>query len=107
MGIETNDIINELFKSLLRRYQELETKMEEESDFVFENVDSLYYNLHKISLNRGVSYIDFPGWIKNKRATINPKSTDDKCFRDTIAAALNLKKKLKITQKEYLILSLF
>ena len=41
MGIETDDIINELFESLLRRYQELETKMEG-SDFVFENVDALY-----------------------------------------------------------------
>ena len=41
MGIETDDIINELFESLLRRYQELETKMEG-SDFVFENVDVLY-----------------------------------------------------------------
>ena len=30
------------------------------SEFVFDNVDSLYYKLHKISLNRGGSYIDSP-----------------------------------------------
>ena len=30
------------------------------TEFVFDNVDSLYYKLHKISLNRGESYIDFP-----------------------------------------------
>ena len=29
-------------------------------EFVFDNVDSLYYKLHKISLNRGGSYIDSP-----------------------------------------------
>ena len=45
-GIETNDIINELFKSFLKRYQEgLETKMRG-SNFAFESVDLLYYQLH-------------------------------------------------------------
>ena len=66
-SIETNDIINELFISFLRRYQEiLETKMKG-SSFVFESVDLLYYKLHKISLKRGGSYIDSPNWIKNKK----------------------------------------
>ena len=91
MGTETDDIINELFKSFLKKYQEgLETKMEG-SNFVFESVDLLYYSLHKISLNRGGSYIDSPDWIKNKKATINPKSKDNKCLRDAITAALNHK----------------
>ena len=49
-GTETNVIINELFESFLKRYQEgLETKMKG-SEFVFENLDLLYYKLHKISL---------------------------------------------------------
>ena len=38
------------------------------------------WNLNKISLNRGGSYIDSPKWLKNKNATINPKNKDDKCF---------------------------
>ena len=79
-GTETNVIINELFESFLKRYQEgLETKMKG-SEFIFESVDLLYYSLHKISLNRGGSYMDSSSWIKNKRATINPKSADGKCF---------------------------
>ena len=82
MGNEADDIIKELFESFKKRYQEgLETKMKG-SQFVFESVDLLCYSLHKISLNRGGSYIDSPSWIKNKRATINPKSKDNKCFRD-------------------------
>ena len=52
-----------------------------ESEFIFDSVDELYYNLNKISLNRDGSYIDFPKWIKNKKATINPKNNDDKCFQ--------------------------
>ena len=59
------------------------------SDFVFESVDLLYYSLHKISLNRGGSYIDSPDWIKNKKATINPKNKDNECFKYAITAALN------------------
>ena len=52
---ETPDIINELFKSFLRRYQEgLETKMKGSSD-IFESVDLLYYHLHKISLEVDLS----------------------------------------------------
>ena len=90
-GIETDDIINELFESFFKRYQEgLETKMEG-SNFVFESVN-LLYSLHKVSLNRGGSYIDSPSWIKHKGATINPKSKDNKCLRDSIIAALNREK---------------
>ena len=42
------------------------------SEFVFDSVDSLYYKLQKKSLNRDVSYIDSPKWLKNEKATINP-----------------------------------
>ena len=58
-------------------------------EFVFESVDLLYYKLHKISLNRGGSYIDSPNWIKNKKVTINLKNKDNECFKYAITAALN------------------
>ena len=88
-GIETNDIIAELFKSFFRRYQEnLETKMKG-SSYVFESIDLSHYILHKISWNRGGSYIDSPLWIKNKKATINPKNKNNECFKYAITAALN------------------
>ena len=89
-GIETEDIINELFNTFHKRYQEgLETKMKK-SRFTFERVDILEYHLHKISLNRGSSYIESPKWIKNKGVTINPKNTkDNNCFQYEVIAALN------------------
>ena len=98
-GIETKDIINELFKSFLGRYQEnLETKMRG-SSFVFESVDLLYQKLHKISLNRGRSYIDSPDWIKKKKATINPKNEDNECLKYAITVALNHEKIKKDPQR--------
>ena len=58
IGNETDEIIEDLFDSLLQRYQKgLEESMNG-SEFVFDNVDSLYYKLHKISLNRDRSYVD-------------------------------------------------
>ena len=50
---------------------------------------SFYYNLDKISLSRSGSYIDSPKWLKNKKATINPKNNDDKCFQYALTVALN------------------
>ena len=58
--IETNDIINKLFESIFKRYQEnLETKMKGNS-FLFERIDLLHYMFHIKSMNRGGSYIDSP-----------------------------------------------
>ena len=87
MDIETDKIIEDFFDSFLQRYQKgLEESMRG-SKFIFDNVDSLYYTLHKIRKNRGGSYIDSPKWLKNKKATINPKSNDDKCFQYAITVA--------------------
>ena len=89
MGSETNEIIEELFKSFLQRYQKgLEESMRG-SESIFDSVDALYYDLNKLSLSRGRSYIDSPQWLKNKMAAINPKNNDDKCFQYVLAFALN------------------
>ena len=86
----TSDAINKLINSFMKRYRKgLETKMKG-SSYIFERIDLLEYHLHKISLNRGSSYIDSPIWIKNKRVTINPQNAEDnKCFQYAITTALN------------------
>ena len=57
MGNETNEIIEEPLESVLQRYQEgLEESMKG-TEFIFNGVDLLHYNLSKISFNRGRSYI--------------------------------------------------
>ena len=59
------------------------------SNFIFYCVDLLYYRLHKVSLNRGGSYIDSPQFIKNKKSAINLQNKDDdECLRYAIIAAL-------------------
>ena len=92
MGSETDEIIEELFKSFLQKYQEgLEESMRG-SEFIFDSVDSLYYCLNKVSLSTSGSYIDSPKWLKNKRTTRNPKNNDDKSFQYALTVALNYEK---------------
>ena len=57
------------------------------SEFEFDGVNLMYYDLNKISLNRGGSYIDSREWIK--KATINPKNKNNKCFQYAVTVALN------------------
>ena len=60
MGVDTNEIIKNLFNSLLQRYHKgLEESMKE-SDFVVDYVESLNYIFHKIDLKRSGSYIETP-----------------------------------------------
>ena len=47
------------------------------------------YKCHKVDFKRDGSYIDSPDWIKNKKATINPKNEYDKCFQYAATVALN------------------
>ena len=91
----TADEVNEeLFESLLERYQiGLETSMKG-SEFIFNCVNSLYYQFYKIGLKRGGSYT----WQKqkqksnnkNKKATMNPIN-DDKGFQYVATVTLNHK----------------
>ena len=55
--------------------------------------------LIKVSLSRGGSYIDSLKWLKNKKATINPKNNDDNCFQYAVTVALNYKKTKKDPQR--------
>ena len=82
MGSETDEIIDELFKSLLQNYEKgLEESMRG-CNFVFDSVDLLYYHPQKTSLKRTrLSYIYSSERLTNKKATINPNNDDDNCFQ--------------------------
>ena len=98
-GEDNDDIIEQLFESLLQKYEEnLQNKMRG-SEFEFDGVNFLYYDFNKTSINRGGSYIDSPKWLKDENSTINPKNNDDKCFQYAVTLALNLDKLKKKNKK--------
>ena len=91
-GSDTDEIIKELFKSFLQRYQENLPEKMKGSDFPFDGVNYLYYIFNKISIIRGGSYIDSPKWLKDKKSTVNQKNNDNKCFQYAVTLALNIDK---------------
>ena len=91
LGNETDDIIKGILNSFLNNYQKEEIILRNGSNFVFESVDLLSYHIHKASLKRGKSYMKSPERVVNKRATINPKNGDNKCFQYSITVALHYK----------------
>ena len=91
-GDDNDDIIEQLFESLLQKYEEnLQNKMRG-SEVEFDGVNFLYYNIKKTSVYRDGSYIGSPKWLKDKKSTINPKNNDEKCFQYAVTLVLNLDK---------------
>ena len=49
----------------------------------------MYYKRQKVNFKRGGPYTGSPERIKKKKATINLKNTDNKCFHYAVTVALN------------------
>ena len=73
IGSNTDEIIKDLFESFLQKYQEGLEESRRGSEFVYDSVDGLYYNLNKVSLSRGGSYIDSPKWLKKQKGNNKSK----------------------------------
>ena len=58
------------------------------SEFAFDSVDLLYYKLSKISINHRIIHRCCQ-MVKKKKATINIKNNDNKCFQRAITVLLN------------------
>ena len=89
LGNGTSNIINELVNHFYLIMKKNEQILRNGSDYTFENVEILAIHFHNIKLKRGKSYIKSPEWISCKKATINPKDKDNKCFQYSITVALN------------------
>ena len=88
-GSETEEIMEELIMRLLQKYQDnLQNKMKG-SDFIFNGVNYLFYDLNRITISKGESYIESPKWLKDKKCTINQKNNNNKCFQHATTLALN------------------
>ena len=68
MSNERVEIIDKLSESLLQNYHKDLEESIRESEFVPDSINLLYYHLQKIGWKRGVSYIDSPEWLKNKKS---------------------------------------
>ena len=72
-GSETEEIMENLIVRLLQKYQDNLQKKMKGSDFIFNGVNYLFYDLNRITISKGGSYIESPKWLKDKKCTINQK----------------------------------
>ena len=79
-NLQSTNIENKLkkgFDKILKDFEEFQIKG---SGWYFKEVLKLEVHTVKYNPIRGSSYIDLPDWIKNKKAIINIKNSDEKCF---------------------------
>ena len=77
---DPNKVVDELFDLLRWRYQDnLETLMWG-IDYFFDSVQLMHCKCQKGNFRPGASYIGSLKCIKTKKATINWKNKDNKCF---------------------------
>ena len=90
IGSETEEVAENLIMSILQKYQDnLQNKMKG-SDFIFNGINYLYYDLNRITISKGGSYIESPKCLKDKKFCINQKNNDNKCFQYAATLALNI-----------------
>ena len=89
IGSETEEVTEKLIMSILQKYQDnLQNKMKG-SDFIFNGINYLYYDLNRVTISKGGFYIESPKWLMDKNCTVNQKNTDNKCFQYAATLALN------------------
>ena len=65
IGSETEEVAEKLIISILQKYQDnLQNKMKG-SDFIFNGINYLYYDLNRITISKGGSYTESPKWLKD------------------------------------------
>ena len=88
---DPHEIYNEMRDEIEEEIQKVEQA--EGSGWVFLEVENLTLHTDKWDPIKASSYIDIPGKLKNKKAIINMKNEDNKCFLWCVLRALNPKNK--------------
>ena len=87
---ESIKLVEESFRSIETKIQNF---TQNGSAWQFKEVEQLEIHTTEHNPTKGSSYIDLPKWIKDKKAIINIKNKDDKCFLWCILRYLHPKEK--------------
>ena len=60
---DVNDVLKELFESVLLRYQNNLETLKRGSDFIFDSFQLMHFKYHRVTFERGGSYIDSPAFL--------------------------------------------
>ena len=82
---EINEVLDKAFPHIL---ETLEKWTQRGSGWVVDHVSTLWLDIARYQPLRGGSYIPLPAAVKNKKAVVNVKNTDDQCLRWTLRSAM-------------------
>ena len=86
---KSEDILYQLYDSLLKYFNDKLMICRTDSSYVFESIEVFDKYFHKIDLTRGSSYIPSPTWLQFRKAIVNPKyKNDNYCFAYAITIAI-------------------
>ena len=88
---DENEIYDEMMEEILEEIDK--TRDAEGSGWQYEKVIKLVLHTTRWDPVNAGSYIELPQELKNRKAIINMKNKDDKCFMWSVLRALNLKDK--------------
>jgi len=87
--VRNQENTSDLFDDLFSQYELLRDKYQGERPF---NIAKLDIHVGKVNPLNGSSYIELPKFIQNKKACINIKNEDQKCFLYSVMCALDTPK---------------
>ena len=88
-GTDENETYDEMVEEIMEEM--IKTEMAVGSGWVFVKVEKLVLHTTRWEPVNAGSYIELPQELKNKKAIINMKNQDDKCFLWSVLRALNPK----------------
>lgn len=68
---------------------DIENKALRGSGFTVMGIKEIVIHINKFNPTRGASYIPLPDWIANKKACINVKNDDNKCFKYSVQCGVH------------------
>ena len=75
---DKNEIVTAIIEHMA---QQIENPALRNSKFVFDRVLHMDIDFNRLNLTRGSSYVLLPDWLMKKKAIINPKNSEMKCFK--------------------------
>ena len=91
-GSSMKEKYNDIIEAQKQRYEDNLEKSMENNKINSVNLDHIHTVFQKLTVSSGASHIDFPDWIRVKKAVINPKNNDDTCFQYAVTLALSWEK---------------
>lgn len=93
-----DDIDNFYINSIFIFLNNIESNLAR-SNLKLYDIDELYIKIIKIKPLVGGTFIKLPKWIENKKAVINPKNDDEKCFKYAILIHIHRENEYIVKQK--------